>query len=380
MSANPYEDREQTEVKHRILERYLEAFAPIVGSWAADIAYVDCLAGPWRSASPTLTDTSFARAIGTLRQARLALRLRGKTPSFRCLLIELDVVAFRRLEEYGAAVEDVEVTTKHWDFAAHIPEIVAFAKERRNSFPFIFIDPTGWELATIDLIRPLLQLNPGEVLINLMTSWITRFLSDPSKGFDRLFGQEEVERIRSLPAEQQEEELVRTYAGAVRRAGGFKYVCNLPVMKPDQDAFHFHMVYGTRHEKGVEVFKSMEQTVIPFMHRTRAAAQARRRLERTSQPGLFGAEATYREQKFSLLRQNNLAAAKSAVAAMLERQADTLYDDIWAESMQYAAVMEEDVRNWIDEWDKQGKIKIENMQAGRRVVQRGKNITLHRLS
>lgn len=380
MSANPYEDREQTEVKHRILERYLEAFAPIVGSWAADIAYVDCLAGPWRSASPNLTDTSFARAIGTLRQARLALRLRGKTPSFRCLLIELDVVAFRRLEEYGAAVEDVEVTTKNWDFAAHIPEIVAFAKERRNSFPFIFIDPTGWELATIDLIRPLLQLNPGEVLINLMTSWITRFLSDPSKGFDRLFGQEEVERIRSLPAEQQEEELVRTYAGAVRRAGGFKYVCNLPVMKPDQDAFHFHMVYGTRHAKGVEVFKSMEQTVIPFMHRTRAAAQARRRLERTSQPGLFGAEATYREQKFSLLRQNNLAAAKSAVAAMLERQADTLYDDIWAESMQYAAVMEEDVRNWIDEWDKQGKIKIENMQAGRRVVQRGKNITLHRLS
>jgi len=45
-------------------------------------------------------------------------------------------------------------------------------------FPFTFIDPTGWEPPAINLITPILRLEPGEVLINLMTSWIRRFISD----------------------------------------------------------------------------------------------------------------------------------------------------------------------------------------------------------
>ena len=64
--GGPYEDREQTAVKHKVLTRYLSGFVPIVGAWASDIAYIDCLAGPWRSADPALKDTSFARAIGTV--------------------------------------------------------------------------------------------------------------------------------------------------------------------------------------------------------------------------------------------------------------------------------------------------------------------------
>src|SRR5690348_9067595 len=42
-----YREREQTEVKHRCLERYLQAAARILGSWSAFV-YVDCCAGPWR--------------------------------------------------------------------------------------------------------------------------------------------------------------------------------------------------------------------------------------------------------------------------------------------------------------------------------------------
>ena len=75
-----------------------------------------------------------------------------------------------------------------WDFADHIEDVVKFAKERHDSFPFIFLDPKGWELLDIELIRPILTLEPGEVLINLMTSFILRFLDVPGKGFERLFG------------------------------------------------------------------------------------------------------------------------------------------------------------------------------------------------
>src|SRR5579884_3671087 len=100
MNAELYAGREQTEVKHRILERYLSAFAPIVGNWAADVAYIDCLAGPWEAQGEFLEDTSFARSINVLRDVKRSLAVRGKTPSFRCLLIEKDPENFKRLNEF----------------------------------------------------------------------------------------------------------------------------------------------------------------------------------------------------------------------------------------------------------------------------------------
>jgi three-Cys-motif partner protein len=288
MNSEFYEDREQTQVKHQILVKYLSAFVPIVGDWASDITYIDCLAGPWGEADPDLKDTSFSRAVEVLRSTRKVLEGRGKFPTMRCLLIEKEPAPFQRLEAFCRAITDLEVTPQNWDFTARISDVVRFAKARNNSFPFIFIDPTGWQQLADDLITPVLRLEPGEVLINLMTSWITRFLSDETKHFERLLGAD-VSRLRQLRGEEQEEELVRLYADRVAKAGNFKYVCTLPVLKPNQDAFHFHMIYGTRHIRGVEVFKQTEKSVIPFMHQTRAKAQERRRVAESGQGSLLPA-------------------------------------------------------------------------------------------
>jgi three-Cys-motif partner protein len=176
-----YEDREQTAVKHKILQRYLSAFVPIVGDWARDIAYIDCMAGPWKSVDPQLKDTSFGHAVDELRRTREILKGRGKFPSIRCLLIENDPSAFAHLKEYCDRIADIEITPKKWDLTEHVQDVVKFVRERNGSFPFVFIDPTGWEQLELDLIRPVLSLSPGEVLINLMTSWITRFISVESK-------------------------------------------------------------------------------------------------------------------------------------------------------------------------------------------------------
>jgi three-Cys-motif partner protein len=361
----PYEDREQTAAKHQILSRYLSAFVPIVGSWASDISYIDCLAGPWESVDPNLRDTSFARAIEVLRSTRSVLTARGKSPSMRCLFIDKDPVAFAQLKEYCARVSDIEVNPRNWDFTSHIDDVVRFAKERPKSFPFFFIDPTGWEPLQIDLIAPILRMNPGEVLITLMTSWITRFLSDPTKGFHRLLGAD-LPRILQLEGDDQEAEIVRCYANSVRDAGQFQYVCTLPVLKPDQDAFHYFMIYGTRHPRGVEVFKETEKNVIPFMHETRAQAQERRRSEQSGQSSMFSAETQYREKKFTRFQLKNLELAKCRLRKVLESSDQILFDDAWAAVMQYAAVSDTDLHEWLDEWTSAGLLQITNQQAGRR--------------
>jgi three-Cys-motif partner protein len=368
----PYEDREQTEVKHQVLTRYLKAFVPIVGNWAQDIAYIDCLSGPWKSADPNLTDTSFANAIDVLRSTRTVLKDRGKSPTMRCLFVEKDPIAFNELKRYCEEVSDIEVTPKNWDLSTHVHDVVRFARERTGSFPFVFIDPTGWELLQIELIAPILRLSPGEVLITLMTSWITRFLSDEAKGFERLLG-EDVKRIRQLEGEEQEDEIVRSYANSVRSAGQFKYVCTLPVMKPDQDSFHFHMIYGTRHERGVEVFKETEKHVIPFMHETRAQAQERRNLEKSGQTAMFDPLTRYREKKFTRFQLKNIDLAKRTLREQLELLREIPYENAWAIAMQYPTVLLSDLHEWLSEWESDNLLEISNQRPQQKWPQKHKN-------
>jgi three-Cys-motif partner protein len=370
MKVQLYEGREQTEVKHKILERYLSAFAPIVGSWAADIAYVDCLAGPWEARGKYLEDTSFSRAINVLRAAKATLQLRGKIPSFRCLLVENNADNFKQLNEFAHTITDIAVTAKQWDFSTHINEIVLFAKERKNSIPFFFIDPKGWELITIDLIKPILRLEPGEVLINLMTSWIKRFLSDESKNFERLLGSD-VGRLRQLTGDEQEEELVRCYASSIKRAGNFKYVCTLPVLKADSDMFHFWMVYGTRHPKGVEEFKNTEKIVIPFMHQARAEVQQRKRFSQSGgQFPLLQPEATYVERRLTRLEDKNLIIARNDLQNLLQKSALVSFDDAWTMALQFSLVTESDLKEWIKEWVSKGNLEIVGLKHGERGLKR----------
>ncbi len=370
MISPSYEDREQTAVKHKILTRYLSALIPIVGAWASDITYIDCLAGPWKSVDPEFKDTSFGQAIDVLRSTREVLKNRGKFPTLRCLFIENDPIAFNRLKEYCDGITDIEVSAENWDLTKHVQDVVRFAQKRDKSFPFVFIDPTGWEQLEIELIRPILALTPGEVLINLMTSWITRFISDESKHLERLFGAD-LQRLATLKGEEQEAEVVNTYANMVRSAGHFEYVCTLPVLKPNQDAFHFYMIYGTRHMRGVEVFKETEKSVIPFMHETRAEAQQRRRFLQSGQASMLTPEAHYREARFTRHQIRSLGVARRELEKKLQSSGKLRYEDAWAIAMQHSAVMNSDLQEWLTEWKANGHLEITNQQPGQKLARKG---------
>jgi three-Cys-motif partner protein len=370
MKTSFYQNREQTEVKHRALERYLQAFIPIVGSWASDIVYVDCLAGPWKAEGQNLEDTSFYKAISVLREAKHALSKRGKNPSFRCLLIDNRPEAFSELKAFASSISEINVEARDWDFSTSVPKIVGFVKERPNAFPFIFIDPTGWELAAVNLITPLLQLKPGEVLINLMTSWITRFLTDETKPFEKLVGGN-IGRLRQLNGEDLEDELVSCYTAAVRSAGKFRYACSLPILKAAHDAIHFYLIYGTRHVRGVEVFKEMEKTVISFMHETRAEAQSRKKFEKSGgQYTFLTPEESYSEKRFSRLHEKNSEAVRGKLFKALQTKGSILYDDIWGACMQYPTLTEADIRSWLQHWKESQLIEILNAPANQRFPKR----------
>src|ERR1700688_4329989 len=64
-----YSGREQTEAKHFILRRYLQALAFKVLTFR-DITYVDGFSGPWETKDEKLRDSSFMIAISLLLDAQ----------------------------------------------------------------------------------------------------------------------------------------------------------------------------------------------------------------------------------------------------------------------------------------------------------------------
>jgi three-Cys-motif partner protein len=370
MTESDYQDREQSEIKHYAIRLYLEAAARILGS-AYDIKYVDCCAGPWNSRDSDYRDTSFGIAFEVLKATRAELSNRGRVPSIECFFIEKEPGPFQKLDAFAKQrnSSEIKVHAENWDFAEHIDEIVRYCSTRRT-FPFILIDPTGWKLAGISQISPLLKLKPGEVVINLMSSFITRFVNDTATDLSDLLG-EDFPELRNLSGTELEFAVVRKYCDLIKREGGFSYVCALPVMKPDSDAFNFYLIYATRHPKGVEVFKSVEKRTEEQTHVVRADVQLRQRQEKTGNFELFAPPVLYRERKYQQLAEDNRVRAKKRVWELLAASGEVSYDDCWAEALQFPAVYQTDLREWLTDWEKAGKIHVKGRKKPTEVLKRG---------
>src|ERR1700738_1832455 len=113
--TDPYSGREQTEAKHFILRRYLQALAFKVLTFQ-DVTYVDGFSGPWETKSENFSDSSFMIAISVLRDAQKRIMERmGHGRRIRCFFSESNVEAFVQLQAavapFHKPLEDFEIKT-----------------------------------------------------------------------------------------------------------------------------------------------------------------------------------------------------------------------------------------------------------------------------
>src|ERR1700738_4955231 len=97
--TDPYSGREQTEAKHFILRRYLQALAFKVLTFQ-DITYVDGFSGPWETKTENFSDSSFMIAISVLldvqKQYQERTRVRRKIRCFFSVKTASERLAVKR--------------------------------------------------------------------------------------------------------------------------------------------------------------------------------------------------------------------------------------------------------------------------------------------
>lgn len=372
MDDSLYEGREQSGVKHLILQRYLLRFALIIGSKWQSITYIDCFSGPWKSQSESHEDTSFAIAIQQLRDAKQELASRGIDVELRAFFIEQDKDSFLELERYAEEIEDIEIRVRNAELEESITEILDFiAGSKAKTFPFIFIDPKGWTGFALDVIRPLLELQPCEVLINFMTQHIIRFINNEESraSFERLFGSADfADDLQDLQQEDRADEAVFKYRGVVGQAGNYGFPGVAGILNPKKDRSHFHLIYLSRHWKGLDVFKDAEKRSMADMETARARVEQSSREARSKQRELFAAEDAPESEYFRSLRGRYRSRALDDIESMLEKRQRISYDEAWNAWLRYPMVWESDLKDWIKDSD---HIVVEGLSGRQRVPQRG---------
>ena len=287
-----YHGREQAFVKHQLLETYLLRLFMIIGQYQKNIRYVDCFSGPWQEGCDDLQDTSIGIALKIIQKCREGLKQMGRNVTFQALFIEKNKKSFQKLQNYLAARPQKEVSTTALTggFFELRESILEWCGP--NDFTFFFIDPKGWKkVVEISTLTPLLKRPNSEFLINFMYEFLLRAHSQDlfQEDMRAIFG--EIPETDGRSPEEKEEYLVKLYLKRLKEIvparGGKPRAVSVPVLEPTIDRTLYHLIYLTRHAKGITVFMEASEKLDLVQRRTRAQAKQKKREDKSGQLELF---------------------------------------------------------------------------------------------
>ena len=218
-----------------------------------------------------------------------------------------------------------------------------------------------------------------------MTEHIRRFIEWPQEqnqeSFIKLFGSSQFKEIlKGLEEKNREDAIVTAYSERVKNVGAFGYTSSAIVLHPKKNRTHFHLIYATRDPKGIQVFKDAEKKAMPVMEKTRDEAQKREREERTGQTEFaFGSMTTQDPSLyFQSLRERYTSRAKTTILDLIRSKKRLPYDKAWAEAVRFPLTWENDLKEWLRDWESTGRLEFTGMKETQRVPQRGQNIRIVR--
>ncbi len=296
-SLDDYVDREQAYVKHIFLERYLEALFHKTGSSYNHIVYIDGFAGPWLSANEQFGDTSFGIALSALRKARASLQQRGRNVTMTAMLVEKRLEAHVKLAMLQPRFPEISIKTYNSDFRAIVQQLADDIP--RDAFAFYLIDPKGWSIP-LEGLRPLLSRRSSEVVFNFMFEFINRAASmneHVTAGLDELMPHSNwQQRLRDaeaafgrygLSGDDRKDVLVGAFSDSLKQIGGYEYVAEITILRPLKDRPIYCLVYGSRHESGIEVFRDCQMKALHTQAELRAQGKVRATEAKSGQNELF---------------------------------------------------------------------------------------------
>lgn len=252
----PWECDPHTAAKHRVLERYLQAWWPIMLQRFPRATYIEGFAGPGiysggEPGSPIIAIRTLRRAAGPDKPVDLIFIDREK----RCLsMLKGEIEKHARDPRPGASVRLVKGNAAD-EVLAQLQSVRAW-----DGGVFTFLDSWGNVAVPIDVVRRLAR-GGSEVFVTLGRRFWAQFKTAVGPEWDEMFGSSDWRQVNEISgASAQAQFLMTCYRRALHDAG-FGYVLDFELV--DERGEHFYLIHGTTHPLGVEKMKDALWKVDP---------------------------------------------------------------------------------------------------------------------
>ncbi|MEZ4406226.1 MAG: hypothetical protein R3A52_07105 [Polyangiales bacterium] len=174
--------------------------------------------------------------------------------------------------------------------------------------------------------------------------------------------------------------MVETYCARLKQAGGYRHCVSTVILNPTSDRTHYHLIYGTRSDEGLLVFRSVERKGVDTQRALRAGAKQQRRVENSGQTELFSGQELVVRSHEDVLRERYLSRATRRLDEMIAKEREVAWDDLVREALQVPMVAEADVKEWVRERQTERVVEIVNLAPRARVPQWRGNHRVRRLT
>jgi len=246
-----------TKAKHEILERYLDAWFPILATYNQRIIYLDGFCGPGRykggeDGSPIIAIKKALNHFG---------RLQNREISFIFIDERKDRIEHLKSEIASMNIpSNFSIFTEVSEFEKTVGQILGDLKTKNlNLAPtFAFIDPFGFKGIPFSLVKELLSNPKTEVFINIMAEFINRFVEHPDASTRQhiveLFGADEALEIIARGGNRLDS-LRRFYQAQLQTCA--KYVRYFE-MQDEQGRVIYYLFFASKHPLG---FVKMKEAI-----------------------------------------------------------------------------------------------------------------------
>jgi three-Cys-motif partner protein len=252
----PWDCEPHTAAKHRVLERYLQAWWPIMLNGFPRVTYVEGFAGPGiykggEPGSPIIALRTLHAAAAPDKPVDLIFVDREK----RCLTMlreQMDTSAPQPRPQtktrliHGNAADEVlaQIEAVHgWDGGV-----------------FAFLDSWGNVAVPIDVVRRLARRG-SEVFVTLGSRFWTQFGSAVGSDWDDMFGSAEWRRVSEISGAPAKAAFLKTCYRSALKDAGFDFILDFELV--DDHGQHFYLIHGTTHALGFERMKDALWKVDP---------------------------------------------------------------------------------------------------------------------
>jgi len=250
--------REHTRVKHELLEKYLRAWIPILGSGNPRIVFFDGFAGRGRYAGGEPGSPIIA--------VRVADELAAYYRQIGFTFVEKDPDNFSNLQSIlkdelktTRNVNRMEIRLVHDEFSNVAGALLDFIEKWKATLvpSFFFIDPFGFTGVPFDIARRILASPRTEVFFTFMLRDVNRFLELPQLAgqMTELYGGDC--RKQLPPSGDRRQALVELYRSQLHDVAGAKYSLHFKLCESDSADTLYHLIHANNNFKGHEIMKGV---------------------------------------------------------------------------------------------------------------------------